>query len=315
MRLDLERLSGPLLVAWQLTYRCGLSCVHCCLDCGPGRGEGELPRSEALRVAAGLASSNVPYVLLCGGEPLCCGHFFDVAEALGSGGVELKVESNGQALGALEAERLARLPIRSVQISIDGSTQETYARIRPGASLEKALAACRRVRAAGLPLELSYVPTRLNLGEAEAVARLALSLGAFRLNTGALMPLGRAASALETLEPDAAQYADYRALLERLRGEFAGRMELCYLPFTLAEGLEAARAAPPATLLVLPDGRVKVSGALPLVCGDLRTQGLAEVWDAYRAAWRDAATLEAAERAARDLSCPYRAGRDIRSMP
>ena len=67
------------------------------------------------------------------------------------------------------AERLARLPMRSIQISLDGDSEEVYRRQRPGGSLAKAHAACRAVRAAGLPLEITFAPTRLNIHEAEAV--------------------------------------------------------------------------------------------------------------------------------------------------
>ena len=48
-----------------------------------------------------------------------------------------------------------------------------------------------------------------------------------------------------------------------------------------------ALAEPPATLLVLPNGWVKVAAALPHVCADLRATGLAEAWKAYREAWHD----------------------------
>ena len=39
---------------------------------------------------------------------------------------------------------------------------------------------------------------------------------------------------------------------------------------------------PPATLLVLPNGWVKVAAALPDICADLRRETLAEAWQAYR---------------------------------
>jgi len=43
---------------------------------------------------------------------------------------------------------------------------------------------------------------------------------------------------------------------------------------------------PPATLLVLPNGWVKVAAALPEICADLRRNTLPEAWEAYRSAWR-----------------------------
>ena len=131
--------------------------------------------------------------MLCGGEPLVVPHFLALADALGSAGVQLKIETNGQQLDGALVERLARLPVRSVQISLDGDTPEVYSRQRPGASLAKAHAACRAVRAAGLPLEVTFAPTRLNIHEAQAVIERAAALGAFRFNTGALMRIGTAA--------------------------------------------------------------------------------------------------------------------------
>ena len=64
----------------------------------------------------------VPYVMLCGGEPLLVPHFLAVAEQLGQAGVLLKIETNGQLFDEAMAAKLARLPVRSVQISLDGDT-------------------------------------------------------------------------------------------------------------------------------------------------------------------------------------------------
>jgi MoaA/NifB/PqqE/SkfB family radical SAM enzyme len=224
--------------------------------------------------------------MLCGGEPLVVDHFLEVAEELGNGGVEIKVETNGQRMTERMAARLSRLPVRSIQVSLDADTQDVYARQRPGGSLEKAHAACRAARKARLPLEVAFAPSRINIRQAEAVIDRAASLGAFRFNTGALMRLGRADPSWSRLGPSQEEYRLFRELLARKKSELAGRMELCYLPFTLQEGLEESLCSPPATLLMLPDGRVKVSGPLPFVCADLRTQSLAEAWDSYRRAWR-----------------------------
>src|SRR6185369_15671746 len=77
---------------------------------------------EALRLADDLVASRVPYVMLCGGEPMVVPHFMEIAESLGSRGVDLKIETNGQRLDSATARRLAALPVRSVQVSLDGDT-------------------------------------------------------------------------------------------------------------------------------------------------------------------------------------------------
>lgn len=292
-----DALSAPLFISWQLTRDCNLACVHCCTDSAPGRpAPNELSREEALTLAGQIVDAQVPYVMLCGGEPLIVPWFWDVAGRLGTGGVELKIESNGQLLDAAAAARLVKLPIRSVQISLDGDSQAVYAKQRPGGDLAKAHAACRAVAAAGLPLEITFAPTTVNIHEAEAVARRALELGAFRFNSGALMRLGTAAKLWDRLEPSAAQYAAFRRVLDGLSASLNKKLDFCYIPFTIEEGLREGLSQPPATLLVLPDGMVKVAAPLPYTCADLRRRTLAQAWDDYRAAWRSPKVREAAAR-------------------
>jgi MoaA/NifB/PqqE/SkfB family radical SAM enzyme len=297
----IDNLSAPLFVSWQLTRDCDLACLHCCTESAPGKKlKDELDAAEAQRVAEEIARAGVPYVMLCGGEPLAVPHFFAVAEALGGAGVALKIETNGQRFDAAVAARLTRLPIRSVQVSLDGETQETYERQRPGGSLAKAHAACRAVRDAGLPLEVTFAPTRLNLHEAERVIDRARKLGAFRFNTGRLMHIGTAARQWNRLEPTETQWTTFRTLLPTMAARLEGQIELCYEPFDIEEGLERSLAAPPATLLVLPNGWVKVAAALPHICADLRKVSLIEAWEAYRRAWRSATVVGAAREAMGD---------------
>ena len=297
----IEAFAAPLLVTWQLTRNCDLACLHCCTESAPGkRLPGELDADEALALAGDIVRNKVPYVMLCGGEPLVVPHFFEVAEALGSAGVQLKIETNGQRFDARAAERLARLPVRSVQISLDGDTEQIYRRQRPGGSLAAAHAACRAAREAGLPLEITFAPTRLNIHEVEAVIERARALGAFRFNTGRLMRIGTAARLWDRLEPSEEQYRSMLEILARKAKSVEGSLELCYLPFSIEDGLRRSLEEPPATLLVLPDGRVKVAAALPHVCADLRRRTIAQAWDAYRSAWRYGEMLAEIRRAMMD---------------
>ena len=299
----IDNLRAPLLVTWQITRDCDLACLHCCTESAPGKPlPDELDAAEALRVADDIVRNDVPYVMLCGGEPLVVPHFFALAEALGHAGVQIKVETNGQRFDAEIAERLARLPIRSIQISLDGDTQATYERQRPGASLAKAHAACRAAREAGLPLEITFAPSLLNLHELPAAIARARALGAFRFNTGRLMRIGTAARLWGRLEPSSEAYREMRCVLER-EDKVAGQaMELCYIPFDMRDALREGLREPAATLLVLPNGWVKVAAALPFVCADLRRETFAEAWEAYRGAWRSDTVREAVHRAASDES-------------
>ena len=295
----IDNLKAPLFVSWQITRDCDLACLHCCTESAPGkRLPDELDREESMKVAVEIVRDEVPYVMLCGGEPLVAPHFFELAEALGAAGIQLKIETNGQRFDDEVARRLARLPVRSIQVSLDGDTQEVYAKQRLGGSLAKAHDACRAVREAGMPLEVTFAPTRINIHEAEAVVERARALGAFRFNTGKLMRVGTAARHWEKVEPTAAAYRDFRAMLVRQAARPG--MELAFEPFTLEQGLRRSAVEPPATLLVLPNGWVKVAAALPHACADLRRETLAQAWQAYRSAWHGATMALAVQDAIND---------------
>jgi MoaA/NifB/PqqE/SkfB family radical SAM enzyme len=297
----IDNLRGALFISWQITRDCDLACLHCCTESAPGkRLPDELDRDEAMRVAREIIRNEVPYVMLCGGEPLVAPHFFELAEALGAAGIQLKIETNGQRLDDETARRLARLPVRSIQVSLDGDSQEVYERQRPGGSLARAHAAGRAVRAAGMPLEVTFAPTRLNLHEAPAVIRRARELGAFRFNSGRLMRVGTAARHWPRLAPPEQAWQDFQTLLRREAQ--AGGMEICFEPFSLAEGLRKSAEEPPATLLVLPNGWVKVAAALPDICADLRRRSLADAWRAYQRAWREPSVEQSVRAALTDES-------------
>jgi MoaA/NifB/PqqE/SkfB family radical SAM enzyme len=310
MTLRIDSFEAPLFVSWQLTRDCDLACLHCCTESAPGkRLADELDAAEAMRVAREIVAAEVPYVMLCGGEPTIVPHFWEIAETLGRAGIDLKVETNGQRLDDAMAQRLAKLPIRSIQISLDGDTQATYERQRPGASLARAHGACRAVRDAGLPLEVTFAPTRINIHEAGAVIARARELGAFRFNSGQLMRIGTAARLWHKLEPTPAQYESVRETLAQAEASVEPAIELCYVPWRIEEGLRAAMREPPATLLILPNGWVKVAAALPAICADLRSTTLASAWQQYRKAWRDQATQDAMARAIEDDSTHAQANR------
>jgi hypothetical protein len=84
-------------------------------------------------------------------------------------------------------------------------------------------------------------------------------------------------------------------------------MEICYEPFSLEDALTESLREPPATLLVLPNGWVKVAAVLPHACADLRRSSLAHAWEAYQRAWHGSTMLSAIRDAVADDSRHARA--------
>ena len=316
--MRIEAFSAPTMVTWQLTRDCDLACLHCCTDSAPGKAlPNELTRAQALKLCAEIVAADVPYAMIVGGEPTLVPHFAEVCRTLSDGGVLLKIETNGQ---NFDPTVLKGLGIRSVQISLDGASQAVYGRQRINGILEKAVKACAATVLSGLPLEITFAPTKLNIFEAEAVIDLALSLGAFRFNTGQLMRLGTAAKLWDKLEPSKAEYLSFIHMLERKERELAGRIELCYKPFSLQDEMTFRAIQPSGTLLILPDGRVKVAAPLPFTCADLKAQTFIDAWEAYKLAWSDSRVRTALERLAAEPSVSAQANQwvaldNLNTMP
>ena len=80
-----DDLVGPLMVAWDVTNRCNLKCMHCLNRSGDERYHdfsNELSSSEAIDVCRQIIELNPYSVCLCGGEPLLRTDFFDISYLL-----------------------------------------------------------------------------------------------------------------------------------------------------------------------------------------------------------------------------------------
>ncbi len=45
-------------------------------------------------------------------------------------------------------------------------------------------------------------------------------------------------------------------------------------------------------MLVVPNGKVKLIGPLPFICGDLKKNSLRDIWENYKVAWRKPEVIE-----------------------
>lgn len=292
---------APLFLAWQLTNRCGARCVHCCEESGPDKAwRDELDRVEALELARRIIDFGIPYVAFGGGEPLGVPHCWDLFERLSAGGVALKIETDGSCIDDGAAERLARLGVECVQVSVDGATAATHERARPGSSFGAATSAIRRLTARGLSPQLVFVPTRWNLHEMTGAFDLSVELGCSAFVTGPMMRIGRAAANWDNIAcSDEEWIAGVRALQKHAQSRNSATALSMY-PWDIFTEIEQRLASPQAMLLVVPNGKVKLLNALPFAPADLRRDSLEQAWQAYRDAWRSPEVREFIARCRRD---------------
>ncbi len=294
-------LGAPLYVAWQLTNECNLACLHCIEESGPGKAfRDELSREEIFRIIDQLGALSVPYLSLSGGEPMLHPFFFELAERICGAGMELKIETNGHFLEPSACDRLQRLGVKAVQVSLDGASRQTYNRMRVRGDFDHAVAGIRALAEAGVPIEINYSPTRFNAHEIGAAIDLAWRLGAYSFYTGRTMYTGNAVKTWRSIAPEEEQYARFFEVLHAKSAEYRGRMRVYFHELGLLEELRYRLKHPAALLIVLPNGLVKLINALPFVCGDLRRQSLEEVWANFQRAWHDSRVAQFVEDLARD---------------
>lgn len=155
----------------QVTWRCNLACAHCYL--GPAR-QVDLPVADFAALVREFEAMGGLRLLISGGEPLMHPRWEEINAALAALKVRKVLLSNGL---LLDAGRLAGLNCHEVQISLDGLRQG-HENLRGPGSFERAVAAARRVRGAGLDLSIATMAHAGNLTEMAGLADLVRELGA-----------------------------------------------------------------------------------------------------------------------------------------
>lgn len=277
---------APLFIAWQLNSACNLDCLHCCEEAGHSM-PGELTTEEIMDFCKQIVNLRVPYVAISGGEPLLHRDFFRISEFLRGHGVSLKVETNGFLIDREVAHRFAKLGFRSVQVSVDGATPQAFERLRLKGNWQKTIDACKYLVEAGVNTEIVFVPTKFNIHETGDVIEMAYMMGIYGFYTGKIMRIGRAAQNWDILCPSDEEYERFFEVLKEKQTKYDGKMKVYYYPYDVIEELKYRLEYPSASLLVIPNGKIKIIGPLPFICGDLRKQNLSEVWQRYQMAWKN----------------------------
>jgi MoaA/NifB/PqqE/SkfB family radical SAM enzyme len=229
---------------------------------------------------------------ISGGEPLLCPHIFDVCQLIRDNNISLKIETNGEFIDEETAEKFAELKMRSVQISLDGATPETHERLRLRGDWAKAVAACKLLIESGVNTEIVFVPTQFNIHEIGEIIELAYSLGVYGFYTGKTMRIGRAAQNWDIICPSEDEYARFFDVLQEKTEKYKGKMKIYHYPYDIIEELKYRLEKPSASLLVIPNGKVKLIGPLPFICGDLKKKSLKDIWEDYKVAWRKPEVIE-----------------------
>jgi AdoMet-dependent heme synthase len=194
----------PKWIAWEITRRCNLKCVHCRssseikIDEHP-----DFSFEEAQRTLDAIADYASPVVVLSGGEPLLRNDVFDIAKYGGSKGLRMCIATNGTLITREVCEKIKDADIKMISLSIDGATAETHDdfRCQEGA-FEGTMNAISLLKEFDIPFLVNSSFTVRNRHEIPEIYKLVKGLGATAWYMFMIVPTGRGEDIMEELIPE-----------------------------------------------------------------------------------------------------------------
>lgn len=293
---------APKWIAWEITRRCNLRCVHCRSSSElEVAGHPDFPTSEAFRVIDDIISYARPVVVLSGGEPLVRQDVFEIARYGTDKGLRMCLATNGTPVTREICEKIRESGIRIVSLSLDGSVDSVHDDFR---SQEGAFAgtinAAHLFREHGIEFIINSSFTRRNQEEIPKVYRLAKELGATAWYMFMIVPTGRGEEMMQELiskedyedildwhydmekdedtmlvRPTCAPHY-YRVVLQKAKEE-GGRLKRRTLKFST--GGSKGCIAGQLICLIDVDGNVLPCSYFPKPAGNIRKQSFKSIWE------------------------------------
>jgi radical SAM protein len=186
---------APLLVYWELTRACDLTCQHCRAEAVRDRHPLELSTEEGRRLLRDAVrfGTPLPHWVLTGGDPFKRPDLPALVEEARALGFGVSLAPSATPLVTRAAVRqLARAGVQAVSLSLDGSTADRHDALRgiPGC-FDLTLRLARLIREEGIALQVNTLVTASTAEDLPALYELVRGLGVVRWSLFFLVRTGR----------------------------------------------------------------------------------------------------------------------------
>lgn len=292
----------PKWIALELTRRCNLKCVHCrSASKEEVAGHPDFPTEEAFRLIDDIASFSMPVLVLSGGEPLMRSDVFDIAKHGSEKGLRISLATNGTLVAEETCERIKESGIKTVSISLDGSTAKVHDNFRnQKGAFSKIINAARLFKEHDIKFIINSSFTKRNKEGIPGVYKLSKELGAFAWYMFMVVPTGRGKELVsELIEKE--DYEDildwhyrmekgeddllvrpacaphyYRVVLQKSKEEGA-RFKRRSLKFST--GRSKGCVAGQVISVIDVDGNVLPCSYFPKPAGNIRERSFQDIWE------------------------------------
>jgi heme b synthase len=293
---------APKWIAWEITRRCNLKCVHCRSSSEMEvKGHPDFSTEEAFRIIDDISSYAKPVVVLSGGEPLLRKDVFEIARYGTEKGLRMCLATNGTLVTDEICEKIKESGIRIVSLSLDGSTKEVHDNFRnENGAFDGTINAARLFKRHGIEFIINSSFTKRNQEEIPKVYRLAKELGATAWYMFMIVPTGRGEEIMEELisKEDYEEILNWHYQMEKDEQEMLVRPTCAphYYRIVLQKAKEEGSKFQRRTLkfstggskgciagqlicLINVDGDVLPCSYFPMSAGNIKERSFKDIWE------------------------------------
>jgi AdoMet-dependent heme synthase len=200
----------PVLVFWETTRACKLSCVHCRASAIREPLPGQLSTEEGRRLIEQVASFGKPgpTMIFTGGDPLLRDDLFELLAYATDLGVRFAVSPAASDLLTYDAlKRLKEAGAAAISLSLDGAVEATQDSIRRDeGTYRRTIQAMRDAVSLGLNPQINTTVMKGNYAELPRIFRLITGLGVKTWEVFFLVKVGRG-TGVDDLSPEECETA------------------------------------------------------------------------------------------------------------
>jgi radical SAM protein with 4Fe4S-binding SPASM domain len=270
-----------LIIAWETTSACNLSCSYCRASASPEPDPEELSTEEALAFIEQVAPLH-PFLILSGGEPLLRPDIFRLARAASDRGMRVSLASNGTLLEPEVVDKIAASGISRVSISLDGASSERHDALRGRGSFRRAIHGIENLRGK-VDFQINFTVSSKNQDQVSDAFILAEELGAKALHFFFLVPTGRGREE-DLISPEGQEklleMIDLQAAATSLQVQVTCAPQYARISRTREGKRRVAGCLAGVSFAFLSRrGEIYPCGYLPLKAGSIREKSFGEIWE------------------------------------
>lgn len=288
-------------MAWEITSKCNLKCVHCRSASGIHSAVGDFTLENSKKFIDDLTAWASPVVVLTGGEPLMREDVFDIAAYGTSKGLRMAMATNGTLVNDETCEKMKASGIRIVSLSLDGSTPAVHDDFRQQeGSFQAVMDAAAYFRKHGIKFIINSSFAKRNQHDIVNTYKLAKTLQPTAWYMFLIVPTGRGEELMKELisKEDYEEILNWHYEMERAEDDILVRPTCAPQYYRIwhdrskEEGLDKDRRsltfgtgggkgciAGQSILLVNSKGEVLPCSYFPVNAGNVFETPLKEIWD------------------------------------